>query len=780
MQDFEKLGQFYLGKIFNSKTEKTTEDLLLYDSKNFTTHAVCVGMTGSGKTGLGIDIIEEAAIDNIPSIVVDPKGDLGNLLLTFPSLSATDFKPWINDSEADQKKVDVDTLAKNTAEMWKEGLAKWGETGERIQKLKDAVDMTIYTPASEAGVPLSILGSFEAPPKEMLVDKNAILERVQSITSSLLGLIGVNADPIKSKEHILLSSIINQFWQDEKNLDLVSLIQNVINPPFKKIGALDLETFYPSKERTNLSISLNGLLASPGFKLWLEGDALDIQKLLYTKEGKPKVAIISIAHLSDSERMFFMTLLLNQLITWMRKQPGTSSLRALFYMDEIFGFFPPISAPPSKLPMLTLLKQARAYGLGIVLCTQNPIDLDYKGLANCGTWFIGKLQTERDKNRVLEGLEAASNGEFDSKTLGSLLSSIGKRIFIMRSIYEKQPVVFETRWTLSYLSGPLTLNQIQTLTKKSEDVSDVKEVEQNKALTSTNTSKPSIPLSVKEYFFNRSNSKIIVYHPTIFGTAKLHFVDSKYQIDIWKEVSFINVDDNGNDWEEYTADVKKWFSNEPLKESSFEELPSDLLQEKNYALFSKQLSSFAYQNQSYDLFKYSDLKLTSNANETEQDFRQRVALALRENRDDQIQKIRAQYQKRIDTLNQKLNVAEDKVTKKKEKTGWQIAEAVISIGGTLLGSLFGKGVTKGTISQAGTALRRAGKVGQNSQDTNRAEENSNELRQQLDEVQTELNNEISKILPLQDPSQLTLDTISIKPRKTDINIEEIAILWKPN
>ncbi|MCE5293540.1 MAG: DUF87 domain-containing protein, partial [Chlamydiales bacterium] len=416
MEAFEKAGMFYLGKAVDPKTGKVTDSYTLYDSKNFTTHAVCVGMTGSGKTGLGITLLEEAALDKTPAIIIDPKGDLGNLLLAFDNLSADEFMPWVDKTEADKKDLSVKKYAQEVADSWKKGLESWGESAKRVQAFNNSVEKVIYTPASTMGRPLSILHSFTAPPVEQLKDVQGIRDKVQSITSSLLGLLGITADPIKSKEHILISTIVDQAWKKGHDVDIATLIQQIQKPPFSKIGALDIDTFYPPKERMELSIQLNNLLASPGFQAWMQGEPLDIQRLLYTPEGKPKLSIISIAHLSDAERMFFVTLLLNECITWMRQQPGTSSLRALLYMDEIFGYFPPSAMPPSKLPMLTLLKQARAYGLGIVLVTQNPVDLDYKGLANCGTWFIGKRHTERDNMRVIEGLNMASNGELDGKS----------------------------------------------------------------------------------------------------------------------------------------------------------------------------------------------------------------------------------------------------------------------------------------------------------------------------------------------------------------------------
>lgn len=468
MQDFEKLGVFYLGRPYDLAKKKPKDGWLLYDSKDLVTHAVCVGMTGSGKTGLCLAMLEEAAIDGIPAIIIDPKGDLSNLLLTFPDLQAQDFLPWINEQDARKNNLPPADYAAQQAEMWKKGLALWGQDRERIQRLKDAADFAIYTPGSQVGLPISILKSFGAPSRDILDDAELLQERISTTATSLLSLLGLEADPIKSREHILLSTILSTAWKQGHDLDLAVLIQQIQHPPVSKVGVLNLDSFFPSKERFAFAMKLNNLLAAPGFTTWMEGEALDIGRILHTSGGKPRMAIFSIAHLTDTERMFFVTLLLTQMVGWMRSQSGTTSLRALLYMDEIFGYFPPVSNPPSKLPLLTLLKQARAFGVGVVLATQNPVDLDYKGLANTGTWFIGRLQTERDKARVLEGLEGASTSagrKFDRQRMEQTLAGLSTRIFLMNNVHEDEPVIFETRWCLSYLRGPLTRAQIKTLMK---------------------------------------------------------------------------------------------------------------------------------------------------------------------------------------------------------------------------------------------------------------------------------------------------------------------------
>ena len=456
MNAYEKLGTFYLGKNYDMASRKQLDDLILYDSKDLTTHAVIIGMTGSGKTGLGIALLEEALIDNIPVIAIDPKGDLPNLLLNFPQLQPQQFRPWINEQEALSVGMTPEQFARKQADLWRKGLATWGQDSERIARLKASAEFAVYTPGSSAGLPVCVLRNFAPPPLNIMQDKDLLREKIQTTTTSLLALLGIDADPITSREHVLIANIFETLWAAGNSLDLAGLIRAIQSPPFDRIGVMDLDAFYPANERFKLAMQLNSLLAAPGFEAWLEGEPLDIHRMFYTPEGKPRASIFTINHLSDSERMFFVSMLLNEVLSWMRSQPGTSSLRAILYMDEIFGYFPPVKNPPSKAPLLTLLKQARAFGLGVVLSTQNPVDLDYKGLSNTGSWFIGRLQTDRDKARVIEGLEGAAAGTgFDRGLMQETLAGLGKRVFLLNNVHENAPVTFETRWVLSYLSGAI-------------------------------------------------------------------------------------------------------------------------------------------------------------------------------------------------------------------------------------------------------------------------------------------------------------------------------------
>jgi len=444
-------GKFYIGRAYDLKTQ-ALEEPILYDPDDLTTHGVVVGMTGSGKTGLCIDILEEAALRGIPALLVDPKGDLTNLLLHFPNLAPEDFLPWVDADQARREGKSVEQLATEVAGLWSKGLGKWDITSERIDRVRRAVDYAIYTPGSDAGFPVSILASLEAPSIPWDENRELLREKISGTVTAVLGLVGIEADPVRSREHILLANIFEEAWQAGRDLNMLELIRQVQNPPFEKLGALEVEQFYPSDDRFELSMALNNLLAAPAFEIWTEGAALDIHAMLWTPEGKPRQSVFYLAHLPDNERMFFVTLLLTAVEAWMRTQPGSPSLRALLYFDEVYGFLPPVANPPSKPPLLRLLKQARAFGLGLLLTTQNPVDLDYKALSNAGTWFIGKLQTEQDKARLLDGLEGVDvkEGEFDRTQIDKLISALGKRVFLLHNVHERDPQIFHTRWAMAY------------------------------------------------------------------------------------------------------------------------------------------------------------------------------------------------------------------------------------------------------------------------------------------------------------------------------------------
>jgi hypothetical protein len=800
MEDYEKLGSFYLGRVYDLEAQKAKDELLLYDSKDLTTHAVCVGMTGSGKTGLCVGLIEEAAIDGIPAILIDPKGDLANLLLTFPDLRPEDFLPWINLDDARQKGLSPEDYAAKQAETWKNGLAGWLQSGERIQRLRDAVDMRIYTPGSNAGIPVSILKSFAAPERAIIEDNDLLRERVSTTATSLLGLVGIEADPIQSREHILLSTILDTAWRQGQDMDLAALIQQVQAPPVTKIGVLDLESFYPSKERFGLVMALNNLLASPGFNAWLQGVPLDIGQILYTPNGKPRVAIFSIAHLSDPERMFFVSLLMNQVLSWMRGQPGTTSLRALVYMDEIFGYLPPTSNPPSKLPMLTLLKQARAFGVGMVLATQNPVDLDYKALSNIGTWFIGRLQTERDKARLLDGLESATAGaQFNRSQIEKIISSLGNRVFLMNNTHEDSPELMQTRWALSYLRGPLTRDQIKILMDPLRgDASSTPMAGPVPAAgaapvavspaASVSTSPPALPPGIQAFFLpvrGSSSGKKLFYQPKIIGAAKIAFADAKTKVNAsLSKVYLTSITDDAIPvtWENTeeigipATDLEK----SAQGGAQFSDLPPAASQARNYANWNKDFANWLYGSQEITLFQSPSLKAVSQPGEDERDFRIRLGQVAREKRDELVEALRKKYAPKIATLQERLRKAQAAAEKQQEQARQAKMQTALSFGSTLLGAFTGrKAFSSSTISRATSAARKAGRIMEESGDVARAAETVEAVQQQLADLQAQFEAETAALAKRVDPLTEALETLSVKPKKTDILVQLATLAWAP-
>lgn len=800
-KDFEKLGLFYLGRPYDLATKQAKPGWLLYDSKDLVTHAVCVGMTGSGKTGLCLSLLEEAAIDNIPAIIIDPKGDLGNLMLTFPGLKGEEFQPWINEDEARKKGLSSADYAKAQAELWTRGLAGWQQDGARIQRLRDAADVAIYTPGSNAGLPVSILKSFAAPAADVLEDAELLRERISTTATSLLGLLAIEADPIQSREHILISTILDQTWKKGEDLDLAALIHAIQSPPVSKIGVMDIDSFFPSKDRFALAMKLNNLLAAPGFQAWLEGEALDVQSLLYTPTGKPRLAIFSIAHLNDAERMFFVTLLLSQMVGWMRAQSGTTSLRALLYMDEIFGYFPPVSNPPSKLPLLTLLKQARAFGLGVVLATQNPVDLDYKGLANTGTWFIGRLQTERDKARVLEGLEGATSSagkKFDKGRMEQTLAGLGSRIFLMNNVHEDDPIVFETRWCLSYLRGPLTRTQIKMLMDPVRGKgSGLKGQEVHSAGGSTYASlltshhqRPMLPPDVPQHFVPLRGTKLagsdLVYAPMLLGASQVRFTDSKSGIDTTQDITMLTPIADAAvavDWDQATiaevavADLEQ----KPEEGAQFLSLAASAGKAKSYAEWSKDFGGWLFRTQKIELFKSPSTKEVSKPGETERDFRVRLQQSGREQRDKGAETLRQKYASKMTTLQDRIRRAEQQKEKQQTESRASQVQAAISVGASILGAFLGrKTISAANIGRATTAVRSAGRVMKESQDVGLAEENVAALQQQLADLEAQFKAESEALAAATDPLHETLETISIKPTKANIAVKLVSLAWTPH
>jgi hypothetical protein len=803
MQDFEKLGVFYLGKSYDPAT-RTLGDYVLYDARDLVTHAVCVGMTGSGKTGLCISLLEEAMIDHVPALAIDPKGDLSNLLLTFPALEGKDFAPWIDAGEAEKAGLAPDAFADRQAALWKKGLADWGEDGARIKRLKESGEFRIYTPGSQAGLPLSILKSFAAPPPAIRDDAEALGERVGTATTSLLGLLGVSADSAQSREQILISNILVSAWKEGSDLELPALIGLIQKPPFDRVGVIDLDSFFPAKERFALAMRLNNLLAAPGFEAWLQGDPLDIGALLFAPDGKPRLSIISIAHLGETERMFFVAMLLNEVLGWVRAQPGTTSLRALLYMDEIFGYFPPVAMPPSKRPLLTLLKQARAYGLGVVLATQNPADLDYKGLSNTGTWFIGRLQAERDKLRVLEGLDsaaAAQSARFDRQEMDKILSGLGQRTFLMHNVHEDHPQVFQVRWALSYLRGPLTRQQIKGLmdplrpvprsapsvTTTAPGAPAAEPAPRSTAATAGE--RPLLPPDVPQYFVpirgKQPAGSALLYRPMTIGCGEVYYSDGKLGVS-WTEpvarLTLLEPDAATLDWStaasiELTAND---LAREPDAAARFEPVPAPAAKARSYTAWSKSFVDALYRSETLELMKSPSLGTLSTPEESERNFRLRLQQAAREARDAELDRLRARYGPKRAALEEKIRRAKATVARESAQARNAGLSSLVHAGTTILGAVLGrKLISKTTINKAGSAIRNVGQSMKESDDVARAQDTVESLRQQQDDLDAELTAEIQSVQTRIDPLTEALEAVSLRPKKANVAAKLVALAWVP-
>ncbi len=793
---FEKLASFYLGREYDLGGCELLDNLLMYDAKDLCTHAMCVGMTGSGKTGLCLALLEEAAIDGIPAICVDPKGDLGNLLLTFPELKPADFKPWLEASDANRKGMDLDAYAEETAATWKAGLASWGQSPERIQKFRDSVEISIYTPGSNIGLPLTVLKSFDAPPPELIADTDAMRERITGAASGLLTLIGIEADPLLSREHILLSSILDHCWRDNKNVTIGDFVRLIQSPPFDRVGVLDLETFMPASDRVKIAMQLNNLLASPAFSSWLDGEPLSIKKLLRTDTGKPRLSILSIAHLSDTERMFFVTILLNELVAWMRTQSGTSSLRAMFYMDEIYGYFPPSAKPPSKPPMLTLLKQARAFGLGITLATQNPVDLDYKGLSNIGTWFLGRLQTERDKARVLEGLEGAASQagqKFDRGAMEQKLASLGNRVFLMNNVHEDAPTVFQSRWAMSYLAGPLARHQISSLMadRKAALAKPTSRDAATGAATVSEVTKPSRPVTpggVGEKFALPSKPSPaggkFVYRPAVYAEASVHYVRSGAGLDTWldrKRLVRCDGDITTNIWET-SSEADEWLEldDSPHENFVFTDLPTPLRSGANFKTYEKQLKDYLYRHHPMLLYESTLLKQFAPAGCSEVDARLYFETLAREARDAAMDKLRDAYANKMKSIDVKLRAAEAKHAKEQAESQQAWLAPAISFAGTVLGTFVGRKTTsRANVSRMESAVRGASTIAKQREDVRRAEETVIDLASEMRELDSELKEELDTLAKQYDVRTIELAVTTVPPRKGDLKTSAPIIVWLP-
>jgi len=775
--DYEKLKLFYIGKETNGQGESVP---LLYKNKDLTTHAAIIGMTGSGKTGLGISLLEEAAIDNIPSIIIDPKGDMGNLLLTFPQMRGSDFEPWIDDSEADSSNMSKKEFAQKTASMWESGIKSDFQDNARIQKLKDSAEFTIYTPGSTAGIPVSLLKTFKAPNEKILEDYDLLTSHINSTVASILSLVGVQSDQVSGKEHIFISSIFMNYFSEKKDINIEELISLIVTPPFSKVGVFSVDDFYSSEKRLELAMKINTLIASPSFKNWMEGEPLDISNLLYTKEGKAKVSIFSISYLSDKERMFFVSILLNEMVSWMRRQEGTSSLKAILYMDEIFGYFPPTKNPPSKLPMLTLLKQARSFGVGVVLSTQNPIDLDYKGLSNIGTWFIGRLQTKQDKQRVIDGLSTSNS--IDKKALLNQISNLEKRTFIMKNINESELKVFKTRWVLSYLKGPISKNDIKFLMKDRVRKTSSDKKEDGKENLSNKASKPMISTDIEQFYMYSSQSQNYDLQPYLLISSTINYFSTSKNINTQHEYSYkiyLDARDKNINFEEKEPFEERNSSLKAKLNSNYYELPKYLLDLRSFKGLLRDVSDYFYYNNELVLYKEPKLKLVSKQDESLEDFKIRIKDRLNEKYDDALEKLKDKFKREEKRIESKRETLYNRLEREQADLKSKTTDTIISIGASIFGAFFGKSIMNSTnIGRASAGARKVGRLSKEKNDVSIIEDDILDLNEDIEKLKSNLQEDADLLQKEFKTQNIDLEEVYIKPRRKDVINTKVALLWE--
>jgi len=809
-------SEFFFGRQYDLVAKQALSDkLVYYDPTDLTTHAVITGMTGSGKTGMGIILLEEAALQGIPAILIDPKGDLTNHLLHFPDLLPADFAPWIDTDAAAREGKSVQQAAEDASASWSKGLTDWGIDKARIARLAKAVDYAIYTPGSDSAIPVSILSSLKCPDISWDENKEMLRESIASTVTALLELVGFkNIDPVRSREHILLSNIFENSWSAGKDLDLESLILQTQNPPFEKLGVFPVSKFYPENDRFGLAMLLNNFLAAPAFESWLQGQPLDIGSFLYTPEGRPRHSIFYLAHLADQERMFFITLLYSAIETWMRTQSGTTNLRALVYFDEIVGYLPPIASPPSKPIILRMLKQARAFGVGLVLATQNPIDLDYKALSNTGTWIIGKLQTDQDKQRLLDGLDSLAGG-LDRSYFDKTISALGKRVFVLHNVHAKAPVVFTTRWAMNYLPGPITRNKLDDLNRMvgaeavlaaasnagasasapgTVSVADVKGGARADQPGLTVEPKLSSKVGVHYLPFNRNLSEALreagsklggsasnpLYHyqPVLLGQATVYFANRTYNVDTQTKISVQIPKLEGRGlvrWEDYLSEPidTAALDRSPLPNATFGDLVYPLDDEQNFSALSKDFIEWVYRSQTLKLFSNDTLKMVSNPGETREAFEARCKSASAGSSSDGVQKIRDKYAKLKKTIEDKklreeLELEKDQ-TVLKQRRGEEAIKGLENVAKLFTGR-------RSNLSSSMSKRRMTATAKANVAES---EEMIRKYQAELADLDAKMEQEIRDFQAQGTQSAGTIREVTVAPLKKDIVVELFGLAWKP-
>jgi len=793
-------GGLHVGVHLDDETRERSGSRAEIPSHHLTTHGVIVGMTGSGKTGLGVVLLEEVLAAGVPALILDPKGDMGNLALCFPEMSPSDFEPWVDEGEAAREGMTPSELAARTAARWAKGLEGSGIGPEELRRYRDSVNVRILTPGSRAGIPVNVLGDLSAPDISWDEHAETVREEIEGLVSGLLVLAGLDADPLTSREHILLANLVEHAWRQGRDLDLAGLLAQVQDPPLRRLGVFELDTFFPPRDRLALAMRLNGLVASPSFAEWLEGEPLDMDLLLGDHDGRTRANIVYLSHLSDSERQFVVTLFLSKVVTWMRRQPGTSELRALVYVDEVFGLAPPTAQPPSKRPMLTIFKQARAHGLGMIIATQNPIDVDYKIMSNAGTWMVGRLQTERDKARIVETLKSAA-GDVDVATWDARIGELGKREFLLKSARSSQPSLFTSRWAMSFLRGPLTRQELERLTparhpgekagpSREADGSDppgaspASELADDESpLPPTVTSKVRVRYLDPAVSWGRDVGVGMGSRRLDVGVAirvRMLFDESRADLryeEEWEAVLFpLGANPRPEDAIAVDYDTRD-FRGSPPDGATFV-LPEAPVQRADFFRgLESGMKDHLYRSRTLSMLRNPELKLFSRVGESEEAFRSRCLEAAEGGADDEAAKLRDRYESRLDTARRRRDQAGRRVKELEVDVGARRQQEVVAGAGELLSMFLGG--RRRVRSLSGVASRRS-QTRRTRERLQSATEKLEDYDEAIRELEEELAEELRDLWDEQRQRAEAIETIEVPLEKTDIRVEELTVFWAPS
>lgn len=725
----------------------TDGNYLDLNENHFTTHSLCVGMTGSGKTGFSISILEKLALLKIPTLILDPKGDLGNLFLIFPELNADEFALYTDEPEKISK-------------IWKENLEKEGIGKDELLKLKDSVERRIITPGLSSCSPLNILPSFLAPlPFEMENEIEDVRERIRNIISGIFKLIGKEPDPFSDTSFIFLSMCVEYFFKSGKKLSIDDLILSLESPPFSKIGVMPLEKAFPLKERRELAFKLNNLIASPQFSAWFGGFPLNFNDLFYTREGKPCHTIIYLNHLEDNLKQFAVTIILNELYNFVRKQKGSDELKYLLYFDEISGFLPPSpSNPPSKQPILNLLKKARAFGLGVYLATQNPIDLDYRALSNIGIYAIGRLHTQQDKDRIKDFIGR------DEKAMEKI-SNLNPREFWIKDVKDpKTPCVIKSLQVCCYLKGPMTIEEIKKFAHPFEE-----------AKNQTEKKSFFIPSNIS-VFYEKKNTELF---PFFLVQTNLFYSKESAKLNVVKDVFFVSEIKKGNyEWRKL-KEKPDLDLNPPLSEKINFSIELDL--EKEIKDAEKNIKARISTLNPLKIYYNPFLKLFSTFEEEKEEFIKKCeenTLYLIKAKLEEKRKI---YQLKLERIREQIEKERYYLKRDEEEVSLKSAERNINLLEAGLSVLFGGKKTfakiKSTISKAGQVGRKEKQLRKEKMDVLQRKEKIQRLEEELIFIENEMKKELSLIENEEREKASKIEEIIVYPLESKSTIEKISLVF---